>query len=100
MYSQGTKSKRAYRSLTREKKSLAIVENKRGRLISPPVESRSLFQCALRLFVLLLFQIFCMFNFFLFPVLVFVLFAAFVSHCVPPLVLRVIFPRSGTPQRF
>ncbi len=52
---------------------------------------RSLFQSAFWLLVLLLFQIFSVFHRLLFLALLFVLFAAFVSHCVPPLALPVIF---------
>lgn len=43
-----------------------------------------LFQCAFRLLGRLLFQIFCLFDRLLFLALVFVLFAAFVSHVMPP----------------
>jgi len=49
-----------------------------------------LFRSAFWLFVLLIFQIFCLFVRLLFLALVFVLFAAFVAHGVPPLVLPVI----------
>jgi hypothetical protein len=64
-------------------------------IVSRTAKSCSLFQCFYWLLVLLLLQIFCMFDRLLFLVLVFALFAAFVSHGVPPLVLPVILLRFG-----
>jgi len=63
----------------------------RPRIILINTTTTQLLQYPFGLFVLLVFHIFFMFHRFLFLAFLFVLFAALVSHCVPPLVLSVMF---------